>query len=152
MATHEKMNVLEIFPKYIDNPNFPQWLVDHPEIAHKLAQNKYINRAIEYMVEAGYHKYEDLLAAFEKTSQKLSQTMLTTKQQLEREIERQVRKTVLQEGMEQGMQQGMEQGMQTKSLEIAKNMLFQLHLGMDVVQKATGLNKEELAQLANQAH
>ena len=40
-----------------------------------------------------------------------------------------------------------QQGIQTRSLEIAKNMLLNLHLGMDVVQKATGLSREELKRL-----
>ena len=35
------------------------------------------------------------------------------------------------------MKQGRQEGIQTRSLEIARNMLFKLHLGIDVVQKAT---------------
>ncbi|MEM7055822.1 MAG: hypothetical protein AAF392_03005 [Bacteroidota bacterium] len=69
--------------KYVDDPNFPQWLVDYPEIARRLANNKYINRLPEYMLNVGYLRYEDLLLAFEKTSAKLKQTMLTTRQQIE---------------------------------------------------------------------
>ena len=53
----------------------------------------------------------------------------------------------MQQGMQEGMQQGMQQGMQTRNLEIAKEMLLNLHLGMDIVQKATGLSKEELNKL-----
>ena len=37
--------------------------------------------------------------------------------------------------------------MQQEKLGIARNMLFQLHLGLDVVEKATGLSKQELEQL-----
>ena len=44
-------------------------------------------------------------------------------------------------------QQLRQQGMQTRNWEIAKNMLLQLHLGMDVVQKATGLASEARKQL-----
>ena len=51
------------------------------------------------------------------------------------------------EGMQQGMQQGIQQGMQARSLEIARNMLHQLHLGIEVVQQATGLSRQELARL-----
>ena len=40
-----------------------------------------------------------------------------------------------------------QQGMQTKSLEIAKNMLRQLHLGIEVVQQVTGLSRQELDRL-----
>ena len=45
------------------------------------------------------------------------------------------------------IQQGLQKGMKTRSLEIAKNMLLNLHLGLDVVQKATGLSREELNKL-----
>ncbi|XWN34762.1 MAG: Rpn family recombination-promoting nuclease/putative transposase [Roseivirga sp.] len=48
-------------------------------------------------------------------------------------------------------QQLRQEGMQIRSLEIAKNMLWQLHLGMDVVQKATGLSREELERIKTQA-
>ena len=41
----------------------------------------------------------------------------------------------------------MQQGMQQRDLEIAKQMLLHLHLGMDVTQKATGLSREALEQL-----
>ena len=45
------------------------------------------------------------------------------------------------------MKEGRQEGMQTRNWEIAKNMLLQLHLGMDVVQKATGLASEARKQL-----
>ena len=54
---------------------------------------------------------------------------------------------LIQQGMQQGLEQGMQQGMQQEKLEIAKNMLFQLHLGMDMVQKATSLSREELEEI-----
>ena len=43
--------------------------------------------------------------------------------------------------------EGRQQGMQTKSLEIARNMLHQLHLGIEVVQQVTGLSRQELDRL-----
>ena len=53
----------------------------------------------------------------------------------------------VQQGIQQGMQKGIQAGMQTRSLEIARTMLHQLHLGIEVVQKATGLSRQELACL-----
>ena len=53
----------------------------------------------------------------------------------------------MQKGIQQGVQQGMQRGMHTKSLEIAKNMLYELHLDMKVVSKATGLSQVELMKL-----
>ena len=40
-----------------------------------------------------------------------------------------------------------QEGRQEEKLGIARNMLHQLHLGVDVVQQATGLSKQELARL-----
>ena len=51
------------------------------------------------------------------------------------------------EGMQQGREEGMQQGEQNKALAIARNMLFQLHLGLDVIAQATGLSEQELEQL-----
>ena len=131
LASHQKTNVLELFMKYGDNPELLEWLEVHEDIARKLEKNKYISRSLEYVSEVGCHRLEDLLTTFEKVSAKLKETMLTTAQQIRKE----------------GMQQGMQQGMQTRNLEIAKNMLLNLHLGMEVVQKATGLSRAELKKL-----
>ena len=126
LSKHGEVSILEVFMKHVDNPNFPQWLIDHPEIAQQLAENKYIERSIEYLLEVGYHKEEDLVTAFEKTP-KLKEIMLTTRERIEK--------------------RGIEQGMQTRSLEIARNMLHQLGLGIETVQQATGLSRQELARL-----
>ena len=63
-------------------------------------------------------------------------------QGIEQGIEQGVR-----QGIEQGVQQGIEQGVQQEKLGIARNMLHQLHLGIEVVQQATGLSRQELARL-----
>ena len=55
--------------------------------------------------------------------------------------------TVAQKMRQEAMQQGREEGMQQEKLEIAKNMLCNLHVGMDIVQKATGLSREALTRL-----
>ena len=49
-------------------------------------------------------------------------------------------------GIEQGIEQGMERGRQEK-LGIASYMLRQLKLGIEIVQQATGLSRQELARL-----
>ena len=53
----------------------------------------------------------------------------------------------MKKGMEKGMKKGMEKGREEEKLAIAKNMLFQLGLDIDMVQKATGLARAALAQL-----
>ena len=126
LSKHGEVSILEVFMKHVDNPNFPQWLIDHPEIAQQLAENKYIERSIEYLLEVGYHKEEDLVTAFEKTS-KLRDIMLTTRQRIE--------------------ERGRQEGRQEEKLGIARNMLHQLGLGIETVQQATGLSRQELARL-----
>ena len=53
----------------------------------------------------------------------------------------------MQQGMRQGVQQGIQEGMQQEKLHIAKNMLYQLHLDMTAVSKATGLSIAEITKL-----
>ena len=109
--------------------DFYQWLDKHELLLQKLA--------VPY-AEAGYlyilqlDPREDIL---EKLSEKLSikqkQTLMSAAQRL----------------IDRGIQQGMQQGMQTEKLTIAKNMLFQLQLDVDTVQKATELDKMTLEKL-----
>ena len=43
-----------------------------------------------------------------------------------------------------GSVKGLQEGMQQEKLAIASNMLHKLHLGVEVVEQATGLTKQEL--------
>ena len=134
LSKHGEVSILEVFMKHGDHPNFLQWLIDHPEIAQQLAENKYIERAIEYLVEVGYYTEEELLAAFKKISNKFTEVMLTTRQRIE------------ERGIQQGMQQGREQGMQARSLEIARTM-FQAGEPIERVARWTGLSEASIRSL-----
>ena len=138
LSKHGEVSILEVFMKHGDDPNFLQWLIDHPEIAQQLAENKYIKRAIEYLVEVGYYTEEELLAAFAKISNKLKEIMLTTRQRIE--------ERGIQQGIKQGMQQGREQGMQARSLEIARTM-FQAGEPIERVARWTGLSEASIRSL-----
>ena len=126
LASHEDLSVLELFMKHADNPNFLSWIASHPEIARQLAENKYIKRSLEYVVDVGSHTLEDLLATFEKISDKLKETMLTTAQQIRKE--------------------GMQQGMQEEKLVIARTMLTK---GYDPneVKTLTGISQEAISKI-----
>ncbi len=52
-----------------------------------------------------------------------------------------------QQGILQGVQQGVQQGMEEGIWKVAKNMLYNLHLGVDVIQGATGLSREAIHRL-----
>jgi predicted transposase/invertase (TIGR01784 family) len=125
LSKHGEVSILEVFMKHVDNPNFPQWLIDHPEIAQQLAENKYIERSIEYLLEVGYHKEEDLVTAFEKTP-KLKETMLTTRQRIE--------------------ERGRQEGRQEEKLGIARNM-FQAGEPIERVARWTGLSEASIRSL-----
>ena len=134
LASHEQLGILELFMKHADNPKLLPWIEANRAIASKLAAHKYLKRSIEYVVDVGHHKLADILTTFEKVSAKLEETMLTTAQQIR------------QEGIEQGMQEGRQEGIQTRSLEIAKNMLGKGY-SSEVVTELTGLAREALNKL-----
>ena len=91
---------------------------------------------------------EDTLEKLKKSLKpKTKEIIMNAAKKLIQQGMQQGRQEGRQEGMQQGRQEGMQEGMQQEKLGIAKNMLLNLHLGMDVVQKATGLSIEELSKL-----
>jgi predicted transposase/invertase (TIGR01784 family) len=68
---------------------------------------------------------------------------LTTNNTKEKE---KMMESIAQEYIDKGIEQGMERGRQEK-LGIASYMLRQLKLGIEIVQQATGLSRQELARL-----
>lgn len=124
-----EVSILGIFLKYADDPQFPQWLIDHQEAAQQLAENKYIDRCIEYLLEVGEHTEEDLLAAFEAAAPKLKQTMLTTRQRIE--------------------DRGEKRGMKRKQKEMAERLLLK---GMDIpfIEDTTGLSAQEIMKISDE--
>lgn len=128
-----EVSILTIFLKYADDPQFPQWLIEHKEAAQQLADNQYIDRCIEYLLEVGEHAEEDLLAAFEAAAPKLKQTMLTTRQRIENRV------------MKVGRKEGKKEGMQ----EMAKRMLQEGELQEKVI-RFTGLLAKEVAAISDE--
>ena len=53
----------------------------------------------------------------------------------------------MQQGIQEGIQKGRQEGMQGKAWEIAKNLLYDLHLDMSAVSQATGLSQSEITKL-----
>ena len=141
--------------KYADDPTFPAWLVAHPQIANQLAEHKYIKEALDYLLDVGYQKDEELLVAFEQTAPKLQQTMLTTRQQIEQRGERRGRQEGRQEGRREGRREGRQKGRQEGlqlgvvkgRIAIAKQMLVK---GIDkrLISEVTGLSVEEVNKRA----
>ena len=55
--------------------------------------------------------------------------------------------SIAQEYIDRGKQEGMQEGMQKGLEKTASYMLHQLKLGLEIVQQATGLSRQELARL-----
>ena len=72
---------------------------------------------------------------------------MTTAQHLRQEGIQQGMQQGMQRGMQQGRQEGRQEGMHTRGLEIARNMLSNMHLDMQTVARATGLSQAELTKL-----
>ena len=58
-----------------------------------------------------------------------------------------IKEHALKAGIEQGREEGRKEGMHVQRLEIAKNMLYNMHLDRKTVAQATGLSEEELIKL-----
>lgn len=84
-----------------------------------------------HCIDRSKHSMEDLAKLVSYNSQDKTEIMTSIAQAIRQE----------------GIQQGMQQGIQTRNLEIARNMLFELHLDVETVSKATGLTKKELKKL-----
>ena len=80
---------------------------------------------------------------------------MTAAQQLGRAYEQKGRREGMQQGrregetigIQKGMQQGRQEGIQKGRQEIARNMLSNMHLDMQIVSQATGLSQVELMKL-----
>ena len=75
------------------------------------------------------------------------ETVLTNKEDTIMTYGERLQQRGMQQGMQRGMQQGMQRGMQQGIQTVAQNMLQQLHLSPEVVQQATGLDREAIAKL-----
>ena len=98
------------------------------------ASNKYV---LPYDLEKQYH--QEMQAAIKEVEQE-------SKRRIKESLKKGLKKGE-EKGLKKGRQEGEQKGIETRNLEIAKAMLLNLHLGMDIVQKATGLSKEELNKL-----
>ncbi len=56
-------------------------------------------------------------------------------------------RSIAQKYREEGKYEGIELGMKKGIKKVAEDMLFKLHFDLDTVQKATGLNKEDLQRI-----
>ncbi len=140
LSQHGQADLLEILLKHSQERAFIHWIKQHPELIRRLLERIYGESGIIYILGVDQHdSAEKIIDTILAIAPNKKETIMTAAQQLHQQG--------IQQGMQQGMQKGMEEGMQTRTLDIAKNMLYKLHLGTDLVHQATGLSHEEIAQL-----
>ncbi|MEL6152621.1 MAG: Rpn family recombination-promoting nuclease/putative transposase [Bacteroidota bacterium] len=128
IITHGQADLLELLLKQSQQRSFFKWIKDNPALLQKLLERIYGFSAIVYILATEQrHAAKEIIDTLIDLKPNKKEEIMTAAQQLRQE----------------GMQQGMQQGIQT----VARNMLHQLHLGIEVVQQATGLSKAEIARL-----
>ena len=83
----------------------------------------------------------------EETLEKLKELTNPRYKNLVMSIAQRLRTEGREEGIQKGIQKGRQEGMHTRTLDIARNMLHNLKLGIDVIQQATGLSKAAISRL-----
>ena len=77
--------------------------------------------------------------------------LVSNNPQEKEEIMTSITQSIRQEARYEGIQKGRQEGRQTRNQEIAKNMLSNMHLDIQTVSQATGLSKDELMKLQEEA-
>ncbi|MEO1300692.1 MAG: Rpn family recombination-promoting nuclease/putative transposase [Bacteroidota bacterium] len=127
IASHGASASFELVMKHGDKPHFLLWIRSRPEMARIIGKDLDRIPVMEFLTQVRYEKAETILQAFEEVSEELTNHMLTTAEQL--------------------LEQGKEAGIQETKQNIAKCMLQELNMDIDLVQRATGLLKEDLKPL-----
>jgi predicted transposase/invertase (TIGR01784 family) len=136
LIKHGKADLLEVLLKQAVSRDFLNWVNSNQALISILLSRFYGSSGIIYMLDRDdKNDLEKLMDAIIKAAPDKQELIMTAAQQLR----------------EQGIQQGMQQGMETRNLEIAKNLLFKLHVDIDTVQKATELTRQDLEEILKQA-
>jgi predicted transposase/invertase (TIGR01784 family) len=140
LIKHGKADLLEVLLKQAVSRDFLNWVNSNQALISILLSRFYGSSGIIYMLDRDdKNDLEKLMDAIIKAAPDKQELIMTAAQQLR------------EQGMQQGIQQGMQQGMETRNLEIAKNLLFKLHVDIDTVQKATELTRQDLEEILKQA-
>ena len=135
LLSHGVCGLMEVFLKRASKPNFLSWLKANRSLLRSHASVPYLKEIVLYCLEVADADADTIIEALASIDPNLNEPIMRAVQQLEAK------------GRQEGRQEGMQKGMQTRNLEIAKTMLRQLHLDVEVVQQATGLSRQEIALL-----
>ena len=74
-------------------------------------------------------------------------TLITNSKQETEKIMKSVAQQYVEQGVAQGLAQGVTQGVVKGVRQVARNMLFELHLDLETVKRATKLSQKDLNQI-----
>ena len=103
------------------------------------------NLPIEERILAG--TYIAIFVGDSKEEQENLLNLIITNEQEKEEIMRTLAQKYQEEGIEIGKYEGIKIGKYEGIKQVAENMLSELHLDLDTVQKVTGLTKEDLQRI-----
>ena len=131
LQQHGTAALMELLLKQARNRTFLKWIKAHAEEVRQLLDEYYGIGGIHYILEVeNKHSSDEIIEAIIALSPDKQENIMTALQQLE----------------QKGRQEGMQQGMQTKSLEIAKNMLSK-GFAANLIRELAGISEEEFRQL-----
>ena len=131
LLSHGVCGLMEVFLKRASKPNFLSWLKANRSLLRSHASVSYFKEIVLYCLEVADADADKIIEALASIDPNLNEPIMRAVQQIEA----------------RGEARGRQEGMQTRNLEIAKTMLRQLHLGVEVVEQATGLSRQEIARL-----
>ena len=137
LLQHGQADMLEILLKYGQEPSIVERLKQSPVLLERLMERTYAKSGINYIL--GVEKTGAKKGKSAKQILKDIGNLVPDKKDEIMSVANQLRKEGLQEGKKEGKKEGI--------FTVARNMLHNLHMGIDVVQQATGLSHREIVSL-----
>ncbi len=157
LAAQGPCGLMMLLLKHSDRKDFLSWMVENKGLLRRLTTaQRMIISIFDYVYSVRAEDTEQIVRTFAEVYPEQKKKIMSAKERDRKEaIEQGMQKGVqqgmqkgVQQGMQKGVQQGMQKGVQQEKFSIAKTMLHQLQLGLDVVKQATGLSDRQLSQLA----
>ena len=131
LLSHDLCGPMELLFKRASRANFTCKPHEHKQLLRRLPTVDYLDQGFVYALEVGKKKADEIIEAFVSIYPELKKAIMRAVLQAERRREA----------------KGMQQGRQEEKLGIARTMPQKLQLGIEIVQQATGLSKQELDRL-----
>ncbi len=152
LPAYGQSDLLLLLLKQGQRGEFLSWLRSNPSFVAKLLERSYSHVGILYILASDRtNSVEELLEAIALAAPAKREMIMSAAQRLvdramSQGIERGIEQGI-ERGIEQGIERGIEQGFERGRLDVARNMLEQLGLEMDVVKRVTNLSEEQILEL-----